>query len=607
VDGRHRRLAARASSPRLKFGGHLTDATWVSDSVLDGPECIVEPVWPVHARKRLGDVLVAAGIIDEHELVEALDVQRSVIGLRRRLGHVLVDLGMAGERQIAEALGEQLHLEVVDLNKVPVSPESVRLLPRNVAHRLGMLILAREGSRLTVAVCDPTDVVALDDVRLHTGATELTVMVATETQIRDHLVRAWSLAQDSDVTTYFDDIEVAPADLDDGPGNADDAPTVRLVNLVLADAVRVGASDIHIEPGRDVLRIRYRVDGLLREVMSVPRRAMASVVSRLKIVSGLDIAERRLPQDGRARIAVDNTSVDARVSTMPSIHGEKVVVRLLTRAEQVPALADTGLDPEQLAAVRVAIDVPQGLILITGPTGSGKTSTLYSALAEIHSPVRNIVTLEDPVEVQLPGITQVQVHERAGLTFGRGLRSVLRQDPDVILVGEVRDTETAELTLKAALTGHLVLTTLHTNNAVSAITRLVDMGMEPYLVGSSISTVVAQRLLRRPCEGCVVDDEPDPALLRSLGLGPDALEGATPRRGTGCTECGRSGYRGRIGVFEVLTIDAGLRRVLGASPTERALADAVEGRFTTLRDAAVAKAMAGETSFEEAARVSPRE
>ena len=561
---------------------------------------------PLPDRLRLGDVLTAAGVLTPEELEEALAAQRSIIGSRRRLGHVLVDLGMATERQIADALAGQLRLEVADLSRVAIAPEVVRMLPRGVAQRLGVVVLERTPERMTVAVTDPTDVVALDDLRLHTGATELTLLVATETQVREHLNRVWSLSEDSgDVTTYFDDIDAAPADHDDGSG-ADDAPTVRLVSMVLADAVRAQASDIHLEPQRETLRVRYRVDGVLRDVMSVPRSAMASVVSRLKIVSGLDIAERRLPQDGRTRILVDGQHVDARVATLPSIHGEKVVVRLLARADQVPPLDGLGLEPDQLAVLRHALASPQGLVLITGPTGAGKTSTLYSVLADIHSPERNIVALEDPVEVQMAGITQVQVHERSGLTFSRGLRAVLRQDPDVVLLGEIRDSETAELAVRASLTGHLVLTTLHTNSAVAAMTRLVDMGVEPFMVASSLSAVVAQRLVRRPCQGCLVPDDPDPALLESLGLDRAVVAASDPVRGEGCAECGQSGYRGRTGIYEVLLVDQHLRRVLGRDPTERAIVGAATG-MRTLRDAATAKALAGETTFEEVARVSPRD
>jgi type IV pilus assembly protein PilB len=559
------------------------------------------------ARPRLGDVLVDAGVVTDDELTAALDAQRSVIGARRRIGHVLVDLGLASERQIAVAVAEQLDLRVVDLTTVAISPETVRLLPRSVALRLGMVVLSRTGNQLTLAVVDPTDVVALDDVRLHTGATELVVTVTTESQVRQHLIRVWSLSEDSsDVGSFFDESDPA-FHLDEDPyAAAADAPTVRLVSLVLADAVRATASDIHVEPQRDVLRIRYRIDGVLREVMSVPRSAYASVVSRLKIVSGLDIAERRLPQDGRTRIAVDGVKVDARVSTMPSVHGEKVVVRLLSRAEQLQPLDEVGLDADQLATLRSALLAPQGLVLITGPTGSGKTSTLYSALREIHTPGVNIVTLEDPVEVQIPGLTQVQVHERSGLTFSRGLRAVMRQDPDVVLVGEVRDRETAELAVRASLTGHLVLTTLHTTNAVGSITRLVDMGLEPYLAGSALTAVVAQRLVRRVCPACAVTDEPDGELLGSLGISRAMLRHGSPRRGTGCAECGRTGYRGRTGVFQVLPVDSALRRVLMRTPDEQVIADAVADR-PTIKDAAVAKALSGETTFDEVLRVSPRD
>jgi type IV pilus assembly protein PilB len=360
-------------------------------------------------RDRLGAVLVAAGVLTPDQLAEALDAQRSVIGSRRRLGHVLVDLGLAIERQIAEGLAAQLGLELVDLTQVPVAPDTARLLPRAVAKRLGMLVMAREGTRLTVAAVDPTDVVALDDVRLHTGATELVVKVATDFQLRDHLARVWSLSEEAgDVTTFFDETDAAAPDPDEGGATAvDDAPTVRLVTTLLVDAVRVGASDVHVEPQRGDLRIRYRVDGVMRDVMTLPRSATPAITSRIKIVSGLDIAERRLPQDGRTRFTVDDKPVDARVSTMPAIHGEKVVVRLLTRSDQVPSLHSSGLDPDQLVAVRSAVARAQGLVIVTGPTGSGKTSTLYSLLPEVDVAERNVVSLEDPVEVQFPGITQV--------------------------------------------------------------------------------------------------------------------------------------------------------------------------------------------------------
>jgi type IV pilus assembly protein PilB len=558
-------------------------------------------------RKRIGEVLVEQGVLTEDQLKLALHIQGDTPPgtPRKRLGQVVIDGGMCTERQVAEALAGALGLDLVDLGRVVVVPEAVRLLPRAVAERSSVLVLDKTGTRVSVAASDPTNVVALDDVKLYTGATELAVVVATESQVRDHLGRAWSLSEDaSDVSTLFEAFDAEQeVEADISQQAVEAAPIVRLVDVVLADAVRARASDVHVEPQAADLRIRYRVDGLLRDVMTVPRNARAAVVSRIKIVSGLDIAERRRPQDGRAKLSVDGLTVEARVSTLPTLHGEKVVVRLLPRAENVPLLTKTGLTPSQQETVGHALVQAQGLVLITGPTGSGKTNTLYAAIQQVSTPDRNIVTLEDPVEVQVAGITQVQVHERSGLTFARGLRSILRQDPDIVLVGEVRDQETAELALQASLTGHLVLTTLHTNDAVSAITRLVDMGVEPFLVASSLTLVVAQRLVRRPCASCVADYVPAPRTLTLLGLTEDDLVGATPRRGKGCADCGGTGYRGRIGIFEVLPVTAALRKVLLTSPTEAAIgAAAREHGMTTLRAAALAAAHRGETTYEEVLR-----
>jgi type IV pilus assembly protein PilB len=559
-------------------------------------------------RRRIGEVLVAQGLLTPAQLVDALAAQGDVAAgqQRRRLGTVVIDLGLATERQVAEALAEALGLELVDLGRTIVVPDHVRSLPRAVAERSGVLILDRVGSRLKIATADPTNIVALDDVKLYTGATELVVVVATDSQVRDHLGRAWSLSEDSaDMNTLFEGLgtESDNAQDDFNQQAVEAAPIVRLIDVVLADAVRARASDVHIEPQANELRVRYRVDGLLRDVMTVPKSATSAAVSRVKIVSGLDIAERRRPQDGRAKLTVDGLQVEARISTLPTLHGEKVVIRLLPRAENVPLLTKTGMTPPQLELVGSALTQSQGLILITGPTGSGKTNTLYAAIQQVSTPDRNIVTLEDPVEVQVAGITQVQVHERSGMTFARGLRSILRQDPDIVLVGEVRDQETAELALQASLTGHLVLTTLHTNDAVSAITRLVEMGVEPFLVASSLTLVVAQRLVRRPCASCAADYTPSARTLALLGLVNADLSGATPKRGKGCAECGGTGYRGRTGVFEVLPVTAALRKVLLSTPTEAAIgAAAREHGMTTLRAAALGAAYRGETTFEEVLR-----
>jgi type IV pilus assembly protein PilB len=559
-------------------------------------------------RRRIGEVLVGQGLLTPEQLVHALNVQRDVpVGKpRKRIGTVIIELGMASEHQVAEALARALSLERVDLQRILVMPDQVRLLPRAVAERHGLVVVDFDGQELTVATADPTNVVALDDAKLYAGAKHVKVMVATPSQVKAQITRAWSLADDTEhVDSLFHGLDTEEREADELAEQAVQAtPIVRLVDVILSEAVRAGASDVHIEPQAGGLRIRYRVDGALRDAMTVPPSARAATVSRIKIVSGLDIAERRRPQDGRAKLTVDEAVVEARIACMPTLHGEKVVIRLLPRAENVPVLAKTGLLPAQLEAVGASLTQPQGLILITGPTGSGKTSSLYASIQQLRTPDRNIVTLEDPVEVHVPGITQVQVNERTGLTFARGLRSILRQDPDVILVGEIRDLETAELALQGALTGHLVLTTLHTNDAVSAVARLVDMGVDPFLVASSLSLVVAQRLLRKPCSSCAAPYVPSSRTLTLVGVTEADLSAATPRRGSGCSDCGGTGYRGRTGVFEVLPVTAAMRRVLLATPTPGALgAAAREHGMVTLRAAALAAAARGETTYEEVLRV----
>ena len=557
-------------------------------------------------RRRIGELLLSHGLLSEDQLHDALAAQRRIDGgPRRRLGQVVVDEGYLTESQLARALADLLHLELLDLSQHSLDLVTARMLPRQVAERHGMLVIGRTGAVIQVATADPTNVVALDDAKLYTGATSVVVCVATHTQITEQLHRAWTkFEQDAELSGIADDADAAATDDHDLETAADQAPTVRLAASIVSEAVRARASDIHVEPQVDGLRVRYRIDGLLRDMMRVPRHSAAALVSRLKIVSGLDIAERRLPQDGRTRLTVDGIVVDARVSTLPSVHGETVVIRLLASGDTIPSVAQLGLDESQLDALLIGTLAPQGLVLITGPTGSGKTHTLYSVLSHVTTPDKNVVTLEDPVEIQLPGITQVQTNERAGLTFSNGLRSILRQDPDVVLVGEVRDGETAELALQASMTGHLVLTTLHTNDAVSALTRLVDMGIEPFLIASSLSLVVAQRLVRRPCADCAEPYMPSTRVLALLGLTEADLADATPMRGTGCAECGGTGYRGRTGIFEVLPVTASVRAVLSHTPTEAALAAAARAAgMTTMRTTGLARARRGETTFEEVLRV----
>ena len=555
-------------------------------------------------RRRLGEVLVSRDMVTEEQLDELLAEQAAHLSSegkpRLRLGQLVVARGLGAEDEVADALGELLALDVVDLSVEPVDPAVARLIPRAMAERFGLIILARDETGLRVAASDPTNVLALDDVRIHTHERSLHVVVATPAQIRAQINRVWSLGDDA-----ADAVQLLAVELDDTPdesADTDQTPTVRLLDALLGDAVRAGASDIHVEPQRDGVRIRYRVDGLLRDMMTVPRSAGPAMISRLKIISALDIAERRVPQDGRTRISVDGTTVDARVSTLPAIHGEKVVIRLLTTTEHVPDLDALGLLPEQLSALHRSLRGSQGLVLITGPTGSGKTNTLYAAINEVVSPERNVVTLEDPVEIQLPGITQVNVNPRSGMTFARGLRAVLRQDPDVLLVGEIRDLETAELALRASLTGHLVLSTVHTNGAIQALTRLVDMEIAPYLVASSLNLVLAQRLVRRVCGDCAEPYSPNPEIFEALQVDPDTVSTSEPHRGTGCLHCGMTGYRGRIGVFEVLPITSGLRSAFSHEPTEDTLRRHAKG-FVTLQEAALRHAAAGVTTVEEVLRV----
>jgi type IV pilus assembly protein PilB len=562
-------------------------------------------------RRRIGEVLVEQGLLTDDTLRELLEAQSDPSRpVRPRLGRLVVERGFATEREVANALASALNLPFVNLGPGDVDPDAARVLPRSQAERYGTIVLRRTNDVVMVATTDPTNVLALDDIRLRTGARTLQVGVITETQLSDQLGLIWSLSGDAgevgNLLDALDDQNVATAaDIEAAADSqVDGAPIVRLVDRLITDAVSQRASDVHVEPAMGPTRVRFRIDGLLRDVMTVPRNAHASLVSRLKILSGLDIAERRVPQDGRARFKAGHREVEARVSTLPSMHGEKIVLRLLARADDVATVDSLGLDAVQRAAIDTAMEAPQGLILITGPTGSGKTSTLYALLRVANVPDRNIVTLEDPVEIDMPGITQVQVHERSGLTFAKGLRSVLRQDPDMVLLGEVRDTETAELALQASMTGHLVLTTLHTNDSVAALSRLVDMGVEPFLVASSLTLVAAQRLVRRPCPDCARPYHPDARTLAALALTEDDLQHARPMKGEGCARCGGTGYRGRLGVYEVLPVTPAIRAVLLATPTEAALGAAARAAgFISLRSAAIAAAGRGETTYEEVVRV----
>ncbi|CAN5268981.1 N/A [soil metagenome] len=566
------------------------------------------------SRRRLGELLTDAGVLTPAQLEEALASRAQVQGRRERVGEVVVRLGMASDLDIAKALASQLGLELLDGEDLRLDEEAARLIPAALAQRRELLPLRREpDGTLVVACVDPTNVIALDDARVRSGAARVRPVVAPASVVQGAIRRTFGIdhragelidAIDAD-TPSSNALETMEADL---AGAASDAPVARLLEGILSDALAAGASDVHVEPEALVTRVRYRVDGVLRQTMTVPRSTNSALTSRLKLMAGMDIAERRRPQDGRSRLASEHGEVDLRVSSLPSMHGETIVIRLLRKGAERLSMTDLRFDADQAPLVRTAVSRPQGLVLITGPTGSGKTSTLYAFLGELADESRNVITIEDPVEYELGGVNQTQVNEQIGLTFARSLRTVLRQDPDVVMVGEIRDSETAMLALQASLTGHLVFSTLHTNDAPNAVVRLRDLGVPPYLIASSLSLVVAQRLVRNVCPRCAAPVEPSEQQARDLYLAPADIETGDFRRGRGCTACDRSGYRGRSGLFEMLPVDADVRDLVSGNASEAAIRQA--GRRTgmrNLRQDGVAKAMRGVTTLEEVARVTSTE
>jgi type IV pilus assembly protein PilB len=567
-------------------------------------------------RRRLGEVLIAGKVLTEAQLEEALRVQREDKGRRRRLGEVITALGLADEVQIARALSDLLGLPFLDLGSMPIPEETLSVLPRNVALRHSAVPVTLAHDVLTVALADPTNVLALDDIRLATKLASVRTAVATASDVQEAVNRYYGGTATGgvggDTFGALADVEGLEAGEEreeelDQVGDVDDAPVVRLVNAIMGEALHSRASDIHIEPQERDVRVRYRIDGLLREVTVVPKPIQGPLISRVKILSGMDISERRKPQDGRGRIRLDRLEADTRVSSMPTMHGETVVIRLLRKeTEKAKTLAEVGLDERDRQVVEGSLAEPQGLILITGPTGSGKTSSLYAGLASVIRPDINVVTLEDPVEYQMRGVNQVQINERVGLSFASGLRTILRQDPDIVMVGEIRDPETASIAMQASMTGHLVLSTLHTNDAPAAVSRLIDMGVEPFLITSSLTLVVGQRLARVPCSRCSEPVEADPRTLELLGLDPGQVDGAGLRSGPGCGFCAQTGYQGRLGLFEVVRVTRKLRELIVARATEVAVKEeAVAGGMRSMRADGLAKALAGRTTLEEVLRVTP--
>ena len=557
---------------------------------------------------RLGDLLVQEGLITAEQLDQALQEQRAS---GRKLGRVLSDQGLVTEAQIAKAVARQLHAPFIDLAHYPLRPELAQQLPETHARRLRAIVLDDPSSGLMIGMADPTDIYAFDEVgRLLKRSVDLAVV--TETHLLAALDRVYTSTKEIEglARELTSELAGTESDLGDLLGmdttSNEDAPVVRLLYSVFEQALRTRASDIHIEPQEKQLRIRFRIDGVLHVQTEADAKIAGAVALRLKLMSGLDISEKRLPQDGRFAVRLKDGTVDVRISTLPAQYGESVVMRLLSQSSGMLELERLAMPEPMLAALRRAIDKPSGMILVTGPTGSGKTTTLYAALNALNSTERKIITVEDPVEYRLPGLNQVQVMEKIDMTFDRVLRSALRQDPDVILVGEMRDKTTAEIGLRAAMTGHLVLSTLHTNDAASTPARLIDMGVPRWMVALSLQLVAAQRLVRTLCASCATPHDPNPQelawLKRELG---DEVEGKPLRYGRGCSECNHTGFKGRTGVYEFLEMSLPLIEAL-SDPEPRVFAKAARVHMAgnTLRRDAARLVMAGRTTVDEAMRVS---
>ncbi|PYS42045.1 MAG: type IV-A pilus assembly ATPase PilB [Acidobacteria bacterium] len=581
----------------------------------------VEPPEPRHVKTtQLGDVLLRSHFITREQLDEALKYQRAKGG---RLGHCLMKLGYLTEDVLHSVLSRQFGLEFVAPAACEIHPEILKLLPRELALRFQVIPIRRDGNVLYVAMSDPNDVSLFDELTFRTGL-RIKPLLASESQIREGIDYHFGSHKDLALKKVFDEV---PAQDEESGDNlqilsevdkeldpetlkiqSEEAPIVRLVNFILVDAVRSGASDIHIEPFEKELRVRFRMDGVLETVMNPPVKLKDALISRIKIMSRLNISEKRLPQDGRIRIRVKLDGrvrdMDFRVSVLPTLFGEKIVLRLLDKENLMFDMLHLGFDPESLKKFEKAIYKPYGMVLVTGPTGSGKTNTLYSAISQLNKADTNIMTAEDPVEFNLGGINQVQINEQVGLTFATTLRSFLRQDPNIILVGEIRDVETAEIAVKASLTGHLVLSTLHTNDAPATITRLLNMGVEPFLVAKSVQLICAQRLVRRICKPCKQQVKaPSEATLIELGFAPQEASTLKMHRGIGCKNCNGSGYKGRVGLYEVMEITPELREaiILNATAVELKKVALASG-MVTLRRSGLMKVQEGVTTIEEIVR-----
>jgi type IV pilus assembly protein PilB len=557
---------------------------------------------------RLGELLVRESMISINELRQAQDEQRKT---GHRLGYSLTKLGYIKESDLTQFLSKQYGVPPINLQDFEIDPDVIKLVPEEVARKHTVIPVNRAGAALIVAMSDPSNILAIDDLKFLTGY-NIEIVVASEVAIEEALENHYATnVSYEEVLDDFDESEIEFGDDDEDVNIVDlekesgEAPVVRLVNYILLAAIKKGASDIHVEPYEKMFRVRFRIDGVLYEEHAPPLKLKNAIVSRLKIMSNLDIAERRLPQDGRIKLKLGKgKEMDFRVSVLPTLYGEKTVLRLLDKSNLQLDMTKLGFEPEPLADFKECIHRPYGMVLVTGPTGSGKTTTLYSALAELNQIQDNISTAEDPVEFNLPGVNQVQMHEEIGLNFAASLRSFLRQDPDIIMVGEIRDYETAEIAVKAALTGHMVLSTLHTNDAPSTINRLLNMGVEPFLVTSSVNLIVAQRLARKVCTDCSTQADGNPQGLIDLGVSPEDAKSMRLYKGVGCRTCNNTGYKGRIALYEVMVMGDVLKDLVlqGASAAELK-AEAMRLGMKTLRMSGINKLAEGVTTMEEVLRV----
>ncbi len=569
-------------------------------------------------RRHLGEILYKAGLVEKQVLINAIKTSKSS---NKRLGQVLLELGLVNEDTLTKVIAKQFDMEYVNLDKITIPPDSMNLIPEEIVKKHNILPLGMDNGRLRVLISDPTDLETMDAIRFRLN-TEPDCCVGNPTKIRNFIQESFNHARQVEDDRLKHSIDATAAELADighelqeeamraqAAGEDDDAPIIRLVNLIIDNAYFMRASDIHIEPMEDRVRVRYRVDGVCMERDNIPKSMQAPLVTRFKILSGMDIAEKRLPQDGRIKREIGGQDIDFRVSSLPGVHGPSVVLRILRPDAVNIGIESLGFEHDNYEEFQKIITRPNGIFLVTGPTGSGKTTTLYAALQELNKPDKKIITAEDPVEYNFTGMNQCQVRDEINLGFDRILRSMLRQAPNIILIGEIRDGVVADIAIQAALTGHLVFSTLHTNDAPSAITRLIDMGVKPFLVASSIQAIMAQRLVRIICKRCkTVDENPDPKLLKSLDITPEQLKKTPVYKGAGCSQCQKTGYKGRIAIFEMFEMNTEIRELaFSKAPTTELRKAARASGMRTLRDDGILKIFNGVTTPAEVVRITQTE